>query len=351
MAGAAGATSATADRERTAGPCRPARGADRCPGVLRLWAAEDGALARVRVPGGRVSADQLRTLAKAAAELGNGIVELTSRANLQLRGLPADAGELLAQRLVAAGLLPSLAHERVRNVLASPLAGRHPRSLAATDELVAALDAGLCADPALAELPGRFLFAIDDGSGLALEPEADAAMVAVGTDAFELWLAGVPVDVCVPASEAASFALAAAHAFLDARDDEWRVGEMEDGPTRVATRLGSDAAAGGSCRIRSRPPRRAHPPSAGARASSPPPARSALPAPLGPGRAEQRDGLVALTVAAPDGRLGGSALAALAELVPEVRVGAGRTVTVTDVVPADADSLARTLGELGLAVQ
>jgi precorrin-3B synthase len=330
MAGAAAATNV-------------ARGTDRCPGVLRLWDAEDGALARVRVPGGRVAADQLRALAEAAAELGNGIVELTSRANVQLRGLPAAAGEALAQRLAAAGLLPSLAHERVRNVLASPLAGRHPDTLAETDALVEALDRGLCADPALAELPGRFLFAVDDGSGLALEPEADAALVAVGPDAFELWLAGVATGVRVGAADAPSLALEAGHAFLDARDDEWRICEMEDGPARVAARLGSGAAAGGSCRLRVC----AHRPSGGARASSPTTgfaggaaARSAFAV---PSRVEQRDGLIALTVLAPQGRLHGSALATLADLAPEVRVGAGRTVTVTDVMPADADALAREL--------
>jgi len=65
-----------------------------------------------------------------------------------------------------------------------------------------------------------------------------------------------------------------------------------------------------------------------------------LPAPLGPGRVEQRDGLVAFTVVAPQGRLHQSALAALADLAPEVRIGAGRTVTVPDVAPADADALA-----------
>jgi precorrin-3B synthase len=314
-----------------ASPCRPARGSDRCPGVLRLWDAEDGALARVRVPGGRVSADQLRALAVTAA-LGNGIIEITSRANLQLRGLPADAGEVLAQQLAAAGLLPSLEHERVRNVLASPLAGRHPQSLAATDELVAALDAGICADAALAELPGRFLFAVDDGSGLALEPEADAALVAVTEDAFELWLAGTPIGVQATAAGAPRLALEAAHAFLAARDDEWRISEMEDGPQRVAQQL--ERRSGGwrgeallATPLAIRLPRRQDPPAAA----------------LGPGRTEQRDGRAAVTAHAPEGRTSGGALAKLAEIAPEVRVGAGRTVTVTDVAPAAADALAREL--------
>ena len=67
-------------------------------------------------------------------------------------------------------------------MVASPLAGLD--GLASGRDLtpiVAALDAGLCARPRLSELPGRFLFAIDDGRGDVAGLGADVVAV-VGSD-------------------------------------------------------------------------------------------------------------------------------------------------------------------------
>ena len=111
-------------------PSRP----DACPGVFALHDAADGALARVRLPGGAIDAAALRVVADCAEELGDGAVHLTSRGNVQLRGLRRDDPRLAA-RLAAAGLLPSATHERARNLLASPLS-------AATTGQAIAVDGG-----------------------------------------------------------------------------------------------------------------------------------------------------------------------------------------------------------------
>jgi len=306
---------------------------DRCPGVLRLHAAADGALARVRLPGGVLPAGALAVVA-GLAERGNGIVELTSRGNLQIRGLAREDAAAAADRLWCAGLLPSPEHDRVRNIVASPLGGRHPRAVACTDELVGALDRALCADAALSTLPGRFLFAVEDGSDTAGPHDADVTLAAeLGAPAFRLELAGFPTTLVAPVAEAPTLALDAARAFLElaAQDggDAWRVRDLgRDGAVRVAMALG------------------------GALMSAAPAARAA--APLSAGSLEQADGRVAITVLPPLGRLDPTGLRGVemiaADMEARVRVAPARTLTLVDVPPGRAASVTVGLAALGLVV-
>jgi len=266
---------------------------DRCPGVLRLHEAADGMLARIRLPGGRLDARSLIGLAEAAS-LGNGLIELTSRASIQVRGL-ADP-ELCASVLTAADLLPSGTHDRVRNILASPVAGRHLQSIADTDELVVELDRRLCADAELAALSGRFLFAVDDGARL-VGRSADVTLVAVGADRF--LVDGVELDTAA----AIGAALRGARTTLDA-----------DGAGRPPHKSGG--------RFRT------------------PDLGSLL----------QRDGRVALTVMPRLARVDAAILRALAEMSDDVRLSVARTFTLVDVDPSEAPKVLRQLEELGLIV-
>jgi precorrin-3B synthase len=182
----------------------------------------------VRLPGGLITAGQLRALARLAAEMGDGRAELTSRANVQLRALPAGAAAPLTAGLAAAGLLPSLDHDRVRNILASPLAGLDGGP--GLTPVVAALDAGLCARPRLAQLSGRFLFAIDDGRG-------DVARL--GADIVATLQAGAASvnGLAVTAPAVVTLMLAFAEAFLDDRaargSTAWRIADLPGGADRI----------------------------------------------------------------------------------------------------------------------
>lgn len=274
----------------------------------------------MRLPGGLASARQLRALADAASEFGDGRLELTSRANVQLRGLAEPDVPALATRLADAGLLPSATHERVRNIMASPLAGiDHPIELTG---LAARLDAELCARPGLAELPGRFLFGLDDGRGdiAALGPD-----ITVVVNSGRANVAGFEL----PPADVVGAALMLAEAFLlerSAQDSRaWRIAELDGGLAAVAARAGSLLGA----------PRTPSVPA--------PPVRPV-------GRIAQVDGGTALVVLAQLGRLSARQASTLTELAGErgVRVTPWRSVVVPDV--ADPDRAVEALAAVGLGV-
>ncbi|WIY06697.1 precorrin-3B synthase [Amycolatopsis mongoliensis] len=198
--------------------------ADACPGVFAPHDAADGPLARVRLPGGTISAPQLHALADCAEACGDGDLHLTSRGNVQLRGVTRPG---LAARLADAGLLPSPSHERVRNVLASPLSGVRG-GLADVRGLAHDLDAVLCATPELAELPGRFLFAFDDGRGDVAGEGADVCWRATGPAEGTLLLAGGDTGRRVVRADAVPVLAEVALEFLRVRGSAWRVAELDD---------------------------------------------------------------------------------------------------------------------------
>ncbi|MFT8816691.1 MAG: precorrin-3B synthase, partial [Komagataeibacter saccharivorans] len=113
-----------------------------CPGLHTPMEAADGWLVRIRPPLGRLSALQARQIAQAARRHGNGLIELTSRGNLQLRGLTPDSTRAFARDMHAAGLASAdAATEARRGLLLSPLAGLDPHAAADAPAVIRALDA------------------------------------------------------------------------------------------------------------------------------------------------------------------------------------------------------------------
>lgn len=186
--------------------------------------AADGALARVRLPGGMITAGQLEALARASAQHGSGTLELTARGNIQLRGVRNT--DAVAEAAADAGLLPSATHERVRNIVASPLSGRVG---AFTDvrPWIAELDRALQSDPGLAALPGRFLFGIDDGRADISGLGADIGVQAAG-DRAVLVMCGKDTGIRVDHGDAAESLLEVARRFADTRGSAWRIAELDN---------------------------------------------------------------------------------------------------------------------------
>jgi precorrin-3B synthase len=303
---------------------------DACPGALQTHAAADGGLARVRVPGGLLSAHQLLVLAGAARDLGDGHLELTSRGNLQLRGLPPGAEGDLGQRLAAAGLLPSETHERVRNVLASVLSGRAAGGHLDVRPWVPALDAGLCGDPGLAGLPGRYLATLDDGCGDVAALGGDVGLLALSPTEVALTLGGADSGLRTGPGGAVGLALAASRAFLAERAAQgsaaWRLAELADGSALVASRL-MEGGDGHVC-----PP------------GVVPPATVVGPV----GAVTQLDGRTALIGVVPLGRLGADQAELLAGLAPEVQLTPWRSVVVPDLAEDVVDDAAVDLFRTGI---
>lgn len=226
---------------------------DRCPGALRLHEAADGPLARIRVPGGLLRREQVEALASLTQELGDGSLHLTARGNVEIRGV-RDAARL-ETGLAAVDLLPQpRSHERVRNIVASPLTSRG-LDLA---PLVRALDAAIVARPALAQLSGRFLFGLDAGAGDVRALAPDLAIVVLDTpdgsglpptDSTDVPQTDAPARRCrllvgdspdgptLALQDAPRALTAAAEAFLDVRGSAWRLDDLGPRAGTVAAHL------------------------------------------------------------------------------------------------------------------
>lgn len=306
-------------------------GGDACPGTLRLHRADDGALARVRIPGGVLSVAQADALREAAGRLGDGELHLTSRGNVQLRGLAPDCGAELAGLLSRAGLLPSERHERVRNIVASPLAGLDGLGAADVGPWLTGLDRLLCGSDRATALSGRFLFALDDGRGDVDALGADLTLLARGDGDAVLRIGDTDTVLRIPASEGPSAALLAAEAFLDAAPDTgaWRVKDLPGGAAALADDVVRRLRQTGTAVSKDRHPR----------------PDASLPPALGTVHGRHRDS--ALSVGVPLGRLDLDQWRLLSD-AGGLRLTPWRGVVVTGVAPDRAHDLLAGLSRAGL---
>ena len=131
-----------------------------CPGALRPMASGDGLVVRVRPVLGRLGPDQAAGLAALARAHGNGLIDLSARANIQLRGVTEASHPELVEGLRGLGLIdPDIATETRRNIVLAPFWAAGDDSHAIAQDLTAAL-AGADAP----DLPGKFGFAVDCGA-------------------------------------------------------------------------------------------------------------------------------------------------------------------------------------------
>lgn len=178
-----------------------------CPGALRPMMSGDGLVVRVRPFGGRLRRAQADGIASLAAAHGNGILDVSSRGNIQIRGVSEQKHGVLIEGLRAMGLVdPTPEIESRRNILVAPFwqSGDETETLAI--EMTHAL-----AQPDAPEVAGKFGFAIDvgrtpvvqDGSAdIRLELDAGGGLIVVA-DGMEM---GKPATIETAVAEALALA-------------------------------------------------------------------------------------------------------------------------------------------------
>src|SRR5258708_2488545 len=99
-------------------------------GLFYLTPVKDTFMARLRIPGGVIKTHQLREIARVSQELTTGYIQITTRANFQLRLIqPKDAPEVL-RRIQSTGLhTRGAGADNLRNLTANPTAGIDPVEL------------------------------------------------------------------------------------------------------------------------------------------------------------------------------------------------------------------------------
>lgn len=198
-----------------------------CPGAFAPMQSNDGLLIRAKAIGSRISSEQLAALAAIAEDCGNGLVDLSQRAQLQLRGVSEATLPDALERLDAAGLLSRDADvERVTNIVAAPLAGLDRTAAFDANSLAKELAQALQADVMLRALPAKFLFVIDDGGVLSLQGvEADIRIEAEG-GGVAIGIAGAEISASTSVNRAVAIAVELARAFVALRAGEFEQRRM-----------------------------------------------------------------------------------------------------------------------------
>ncbi|MBD2387244.1 precorrin-3B synthase [Cylindrospermum sp. FACHB-282] len=159
-------------------------GFTKCPGLFYATPAQDGILSRIRIPGGILDSQQCYAIADIADEFGGGYVDVTNRANLQIREIDKGINAEVLQRLQDIGLgSPNPVVDHIRNIMTSPTAGIDSQELIDTRPFVQGWNQYILENPHLSGLSAKFSVCFDGGGA-----------VSVGDRLNDITLAAVLVD-------------------------------------------------------------------------------------------------------------------------------------------------------------
>jgi ferredoxin-nitrite reductase len=153
-------------------------------GLFYLTPVRDAFMARLRIPGGQLKTFQLREIAAIAKELTTGYVQITTRANLQIRLIePKNAPEFL-RRIQLIGLhTRGAGADNIRNLTSNPTAGIDPHELIDCTPYVQELAQFIINHREFYNLPRKFNVAFDGGGLIgSVEDTNDIGIKAVKAD-------------------------------------------------------------------------------------------------------------------------------------------------------------------------
>ena len=206
----------------------PALRPSACPGLWRIVQALDGGISRIKLNGGEISAGQADAVAEAAERFAIGVIELTNRSNLQIRGIGTERDALIAC-LLAAGLGPTqMAGDDVRNLMLSPTAGLDRAMLFDTRPLARQILDSLQSSPRFQQLSPKFAVQLDGGEAMAMLRHPHdlwlSALSLEGQPWLAFGLAGCPSEGAalgaVPLAQGHALVLAVLNTFLDLASPE-----------------------------------------------------------------------------------------------------------------------------------
>ena len=192
-----------------------------CPGLFSGSRARDGILSRMRIPGGILNVAQCRAIAHLIDNYSTGYVQVTNRANLQIRDLNSAISPEVWQNLQELGLASHCVEiDPIRNIMASPTAGIDRQSLLDTRPLVIAWDNYLQSHPELSELSPKFSVGFDGGESVSIRAIRNDILLAAERQCadseivFKLHLNGA-TEIVIPEAKCISVLAALTSAYLE----------------------------------------------------------------------------------------------------------------------------------------
>lgn len=180
-----------------------------CPGALRPMMSGDGLVVRVRLHGGRLPRAVALRLADLSRDFGNGLIDLSARGNVQLRGVTQAGHAGLVAGLSDLGLIDADSRlEGMRNIQVAPFwdAGDGHQDIAG--ELAARLGA-------FPDLPGKFGYAVDIGAAPTLRDAAADVRIERGESGLIVRADGMETGAAVTPETAVDAVLELVRWFVD----------------------------------------------------------------------------------------------------------------------------------------